>query len=192
MSTPAQQQTLIGIIHGSAWFMRALQGVAQLDLQHWCIGAGAVRNMVWDYLHGYETPSALSDIDVAYFDATVPQNYDELLQEKLIRNCPEFPWEVTNQAHVHQWYAAYYGYTVEPLRTLEDAVASWPEYCVSVGITFNSAHEIGVIAPHGLDDLFSMTVRRNPTRVSIESYQQRVLQKQYTLRWPRAQILPAE
>jgi uncharacterized protein len=45
-----------------------------------------------------------------------------------------------------------------------------------------------VIAPHGLHDLFSAVVRRNPTRVSVETYRQRVLQKRYTERWKHVRV----
>ena len=31
-----------------AWFMAALTAVRDLELSSWCIGAGAVRNLVWD------------------------------------------------------------------------------------------------------------------------------------------------
>jgi hypothetical protein len=49
--------------------MDALVAVRGLGLASWCIGAGAVRNLVWDALHDKVTPSELADIDVAYFDA---------------------------------------------------------------------------------------------------------------------------
>jgi uncharacterized protein len=38
-------------------------------------------------------------------------------------------------------------------------------------------------------DLFSVTVRRNPTRVSLETYRQRVEQKRYSQRWPLVKVL---
>ena len=50
---------------------------------------------------------------------------------------------------------------------------------------------IEVIAPHGLDDLFDMVVRRNPKRVSIETYRQRVVEKRYAERWPKVNVVPA-
>ena len=65
----AMQAQLVAIVRGSAWFMRALEAVRALHLKSWCIGAGAVRNLVWDHLHGFGQPTALSDVDVAYFDA---------------------------------------------------------------------------------------------------------------------------
>lgn len=59
---------LIDIVRQSAWFMAALSAVRDLGLDCWCIGAGAVRNLVWDTLHGFDTPSSLPDVDVAHFD----------------------------------------------------------------------------------------------------------------------------
>jgi hypothetical protein len=46
-----------------------------------------------------------------------------------------------------------------------------------------------VLAPHGLDDLFAMVVRRNPARVSVATYRQRVAQKRYAERWPRVRVV---
>ena len=99
------------------------------------------------------------------------------------------PWEVTNQAAVHLWFEDYFGHKVEPLRSLEEAVASWPEFATSVGITLDERDEIQVIAPWGLEDLFGVTVRRNPTRVSLETYRQRVEQKRYSQRWPMVKVV---
>ncbi|MES2261191.1 MAG: nucleotidyltransferase family protein [Pseudomonadota bacterium] len=181
---------LIDIARGTPWFMNALSAVETLGLDSWCIGAGAVRNLAWDYLHGFKVPSSLPDIDVAYFDAEYPDRHDEAaLQEKLSVLMPEIPWEVTNQASVHCWFEQYFGQRVEPFVSLENAVASWPEYATSVGITLARDGSLKVIAPHGLDDLFSMTVRRNPCRVSIETYHQRIVQKRYAQRWPLVQIV---
>jgi hypothetical protein len=49
---------------------------------------------------------------------------------------------------------------------------------------------IDVIAPHGLDDLFAVVVRRNPTRVSVDTYRQRVALKRYAERWPKVTVVP--
>jgi hypothetical protein len=46
-----------------------------------------------------------------------------------------------------------------------------------------------VIAPHGLADLFAMVVRRNPARVSVETYRRRVASRRYTQRWPRVTVV---
>ena len=182
---------LVAIACATPWFMDALVAVRGLGLDSWCIGAGAVRNLVWDALHGYETPSALSDIDVAYFDASdYGAARDGALQEQLVRLLPGVPWEVTNQAGVHLWFKAHFGHDVAPLTSLHEAVASWPEYATSVGLWLDTDGSLHVIAPHGLHDLFSITVRRNPTRVSPETYRQRLQEKRYLQRWPRVTVVP--
>ncbi|MFZ6647658.1 nucleotidyltransferase family protein [Undibacterium sp. TJN25] len=180
---------LISITRASPWFMPALHAVRALELASWCIGAGAVRNMVWDALHGFAAPSALPDIDVAYFEASglAPAN-EGALQARLAAGMPGVPWEVTNQAAVHLWFENYFGHEVAPLASLEQAVGSWPEYATCVGLALND-DAIQVIAPHGLDDLFSLTVRHNPARASVENYHQRLEQKRYRERWPMVRII---
>ena len=180
---------LVAIVEASPQFMSWLAAVASLRLRSWCIGAGAVRNLVWDRLHHYAEPSEVGDVDVAYFDSDdVGSSSERMLQAALQRNFPEVPWEVTNQAAVHTWFEAYFGHPVAPLRSLEEAVASWPEYATCVGVTLNASSEVQVIAPWGLHDLFDIKVRRNPTRVSLETYRQRTKSKQYLQRWPMATV----
>jgi hypothetical protein len=169
--------------------MEALQAVASLRLEAWCIGAGAVRNLVWDHLHGRTEPSALADVDVAYFDqADLNPSREKVLQSALQSVAPDLPWEVTNQAAVHLWFESYFGHKVEPLHSLEEAVASWPEYATSVGVTLDAQQEVRILAPWGLEDLFGIVVRRNPTRVSVETYRQRIEQKRYSERWPKVKV----
>ena len=185
-----QRDHLIAIARASTWFMPALEAVRSLQLRSWCIGAGAVRNLVWDHLHGHATPSALSDVDVAYFDESdLRAETDHALQARLSVLSPDIPWEVTNQAGVHLWFESHFGHAVPPLRSLEDAVASWPEFATSVGVTLRDDATIEVIAPHGLDDLLSMHVRRNPARVSVETYRKRVAEKRYLERWPKVTVM---
>ena len=192
LSDAPLEERLISIARSAPWLMSALRAVRQLELQSWCIGAGAIRNLVWDVLHCAPSAAAPADIDVAYFDAScLDSERDKQLQEKLNRLLPGVPWEVTNQAAVHLWFESYFGHPAEPLHSLEEAVASWPEYANSVGLTLNQNDSISVIAPHGLHDLFSMVVRRNPNRVSVETYRERVAQKQYTGRWSKVTVIPS-
>lgn len=166
--------------------MDALRAGRSLGLASWCIGAGALRNLVWDHLHGHATASVLADVDLAYFDAgQLDPATDKKLEAALSLHCPRLPWEVTNQAAVHLWFESHFGHAVPPLTSLEAAVASWPEYATSVGVCLTEHDQINVIAPLGLDDLMALRVRRNPARVSVQTYRQRTAQKQYTERWPR-------
>ena len=185
-------ERLVDLVRATPRFMRTLAHVRALRLPAWCVGAGAVRNLVWDALHGHATPSALADVDVAHFDADdLSPERDATLQRALARIAPDTPWEVTNQAGVHLWFEAHFGHAVAPLRSLGEAVASWPEYATAVGLWLDDADRPHVIAPHGLDDLFAMVVRRNPTRVSVETYRQRVASKRYPQRWPQVRVIEA-
>jgi len=96
---------LIALVAASDWFMDALRAVRAMRLHSWCIGAGAVRNLVWDALAGKTQRSALSDVDVAFFDLSdVSAEHDRRLQRQLESAMPDVPWEVTNQAGVHLWF----------------------------------------------------------------------------------------
>ncbi len=185
------EHELAKIVRDTSWLYRALVAVRSLDIQDWCIGAGAVRNAVWDALHGYRVPTPLADIDVAYFDASdISQEHDDALQCRLLSCEPDLPWEVTNQAGVHLWFERMFGYAVEPLVSLYDAVASWPETATSVAVTLGADGSLDVIAPLGLEDLFGMVIRRNPRRVSIDVYRERIAEKHYAERWPKVRVVP--
>ncbi len=104
-----------------------------------------------------------------------------------MQNClnsvlPDVPREVTNQAAVHFWFGVHFGHPVAPLNSLEEAIGSWPEYATSVAVFLDADDSVGLIAPHGFTDSFSMTLRRNPTRVSVEIYRNRCASKQYAQR----------
>jgi hypothetical protein len=182
---------LTALVREAPWFMAALRAGRELGLAQWCIGAGALRNLVWDALHG-QARSELADVDFAYFCAAdIGAARDAALQRRLAERCPGPPWEVTNQAGVHRWFEAHFGHAVEPLQSLHDAVASWPEPATAVGVWLDGEDALHVIAPHGLADLLGMRIRRNPVRVSIETYRQRCASKRYAERWPRVVVEPA-
>lgn len=179
------------LVREAPWFMAALRAGRALGLAQWCIGAGALRNLVWDALHG-QPRSALADVDFAYFCASdLSPARDAALQSRLAEHCPGLPWEVTNQAGVHLWFEQHFGYSVEPLRSLDEAIASWPEPATAVGVWIDGDDELHVIAPHGLADLLGMRIRRNPVRVSVDTYRQRCESKHYAERWPRVVVEPA-
>lgn len=180
---------LRAIVSSSAWFMDALRAGRELGLAQWCVGAGALRNLVWDALHGHAQPTSPADVDFAYFcERDLKPARDAALQQRLAEHMPALPWEVTNQAGVHLWFEAHFGHAVPPLRSLQEAIASWPEPATAVGVWLDEADQLQLIAPLGLDDLLGMRVRRNPARVSLQIYRERCASKRYTQRWPRVVV----
>ena len=176
------------MVHSSSHLMAALMAVRTLGLNSWCIGAGAVRSLVWDTLHGFEQPSVPDDVDVVYFDHAVGPKQDAHLEEQLRSLIPALQWEVTNQATVHHWFASHLGQAVPPLASLEEGVSTWPEFATCVGICLNDDDSIRVVAPYGLDDLFALRVRHNTLRASVAVYRHRVESKRFGERWPLLEI----
>ncbi|ORE86816.1 hypothetical protein ATO7_07247 [Oceanococcus atlanticus] len=183
------ESELVAIAGATPWLMQALTEAQKLNLNNWCIGAGAVRSVVWDKLHGFTQPTPISDIDLVYFD---PQQADPAADQALAAKLPEVlsaaTWEVVNQASVHTWYPQTSGKPVTPFTSLEEGIGSWPEYATAVGVTLNKDGSIGVVAPHGLQDLFGMVVRHNPTRATAEMYRARMKQKAFSQKWPKVTV----
>ncbi len=150
---------LIQMVRSSPKLMDLLETARALKLDSWCIGAGAVRSLVWDRLHGFPTISEYEDVDVVYYDDAARPTQDAELMRQLLNLNPSVCWEVTNQAHIHHWFLDKYSQVVAPLHSLSDGIATWPEFATCVGVTLNSDDSIGVIAPHGLTDLFQLHVR---------------------------------
>jgi len=169
--------------------MKALSEVRKLGLPQWCIGAGAIRSIVFDYQNRIKD-TEIRDVDVVYFNPedtskASDEKYELLLTEKM----PEIPWEVTNQAGVHLWYHLKFGYAVEPLKDIVDAISTWPETCTTVGVTMTQSGDLKVYAPYGLDDLFHLVIRRNPKRVDLKTYHKRIQQKQYHEKWKSVHVI---
>lgn len=183
------ERKLIAMVRSSTSLMGALAAVRSLGLGSWCIGAGAVRSLVWDALHGFEAPTELQDVDVVHFasEAAGPVS-DADLESRLRAIVPAVQWEVTNQATVHHWFARSLGQVVPALASLEEGVSTWPEFATCVGVYLNEDESIGVVAPYGLGDLFGLRVRHNPLRASFAVYRRRVESKRFGERWPLLSI----
>lgn len=181
---------LVTLVRNSPVLMRALRAVRTVDPPDWLIGAGALRDRVWDHLHGHTPASPSRDLDVVFFDrASIAAKRERDIHRQLSAIAADICWDVTNQAAVHVWYPKVFGMQVEPLTSSADGVATWPETATAIAVRLLDDDSIRVIAPCGLEDLFGLICRRNPRRVSVEHYRHRVKTKQIAKRWPRVQII---
>jgi len=183
------EEQLIQMVRSSPELMELLEAVRRLDLASWCIGAGAVRSLVWDRLHGFTAPSHYDDVDVVYYDAHSGPAQEVELQSILLGFKPAVRWEVMNQALIHHWFLTQQHQTVPQLCSLAEGVATWPEYATCVGVRLNMDNSIEVIAPHGLEDLFQLRLRHNPMRASSVVFNKRVASKRFIERWPMLSIV---
>jgi hypothetical protein len=177
------------LIRGTPWLLDVLEAVRAVDLPDAYVAAGAIRNTVWDILHGRLSHGPLGDVDVVYFDALDSHGRAEsLLRTRL----PQHQWEVTNQATVHRWQTEAVGKPIPAYGSVGEALASWPETATAVGVRLDVHGAIEVLAPFGLEDLFSMTVRPSPSLVDLCAYRSRVREKGWLDWWPKLTVVPLE
>ncbi|NMO54760.1 nucleotidyltransferase family protein [Actinoplanes sp. TBRC 11911] len=172
--------------------MRVLATVRDAGLPDAWVGAGLIRDLVWGELHGDGfRPGDLNDVDVAFFDPRdLSRGNDDAATEKLRAAAPDVPWQAKNQAAVHTWYAERFGgEPVEPLRSIADAVGTWPETATAVAVRLDHDDRLHVCAPYGLDDLLGGVWRRNPRRVSPEYSRQRRARQRPAERWPGVTVV---
>ena len=178
---------IAAFVERHADMIKLLRAVDELALPDCWIGAGFIRNAVWDALHGREPNCALlNDVDVVFFeptDATAAR--DEALEAKLSARCPNVPWSVRNQArmHVRNNEPAY--------PDTAGAIARWPETATAVAARLSKGR-VELLAPHGVDDLVQLIVRPTPAFIlRLEEFARRVRSKNWQVRWPRLKIVSA-
>ncbi|WP_269533420.1 nucleotidyltransferase family protein [Chitinimonas sp. BJYL2] len=188
--TGAHATILRDQIAATPWLMAALRAARTLDLPHWCIAAGAVRNLVWERAHDRDTTQySGADIDLLYFDDREDEAVLEMeVSAKLQELAPDYTWEPVNQAQVHLWYADVFGESIAPCASLADGMARWPETATAVGVWLDADDALQLIAPLGLDDLYSLTLRHNRHGVSRRQFEARLTNKAFMQRWPRLTV----
>src|SRR5438128_11134542 len=102
---------LAELVLGSAWLCAVLDAVDTIALPDAWVGAGAVRDLVWDerFGHGFD-PVAIKDVDVAFFDAVDLTHVRETTAEDSLRRALRaIEWDVKDQARVHLWFEERFG-----------------------------------------------------------------------------------
>lgn len=150
------------------------------------LSAGVIRNWVWSVLHDMEYCFDQTEIDVIFHDSDDQQNLKtKHIARQLEQYAPNYIWDVTNQALVHTWYQTGDGQSIQPLQSIDEAISFWPETATAVAIRLLDHHQIEIIAPLGLTDLFELKLRWNDRLVSRGVFINRVQSKQFLTRWPR-------
>lgn len=161
-----------------------LEAVERLGLPDSWIGAGFIRNSVWDALSGNIDPLPLNDVDVIYFDGhDTSKDRDALIEASLSQTNPGIPWSVTNQARMHRRNGD------APYLDTADAIRHWPETATAVAArSINGRVEL--LVPFGVDDLVGMVIR--PTLAfaeRLEIVRERIAAKGWFTRWPGLKVL---
>ncbi len=183
-----EREVLQDAVFGSPLLGPVLKGWSDVQLPDAWLVAGAVAQAVWNARLHYAPGHGLRDIDIVYHD---PDDLSEATEEShavriraLFAECPA-RFDVKNEARVHCWYEAKFGYPIAPYPSVAAAIATFPTTATTVGIRPGSAG-LDVIATHGLSDLCNLVVRPNRVQVTRRIYEAKVARWQ-TL-WPTLHI----
>ncbi|MBZ5667354.1 MAG: nucleotidyltransferase family protein [Acidobacteriia bacterium] len=149
------------------------------------LGGGLVRNLVWDYLHGYRSSTPIDDVDVVYFDKlSDTKEHDREIERKLAGIIPNLQWSVKNQARMHV------ANSDDAYSSLEDSICKWPETATAFAIRLGDGNHIEMLAPYGFSDLFRLLVIPTPHfRNRIERIRERAATKNWEKRWPNLRMV---
>lgn len=178
------------LVRGDVRMMRVLQQAASLELPDWWIGAGFLRNRVWDELCGNAPADDGCDVDLAYFDpADTRPEHDWKLEEHARKLFPNVCWEIRNQARFGE-SDGYESYT-----SCADGIAHWPETASAIGARLRSNGELELLFTHGIDDLLRLVARpvtNNGVSAPMDLVLERVEKKGWCHRWPDLRVRQPE
>lgn len=182
-------EKLSHLIRSNADIYELLQCLRQIDSAAY-FSAGLIRNWIWSYLHNQNYSIFETEIDVIYFDPS--EKMDErrnYLKDALQHRYPNIHWDITNQALVHHWYRTDEGAQIDPYTSVHHAMSFWPETATAIAIKLKENNHIEILAPLGLEDLFTLKLRWNNRLVSRGVFEHRVKSKCFLERWPELSIV---
>lgn len=161
-------ERLEAILRASPGLMHVLRTARGLDLPDWMVFSGAIYQPVLNHLTGRDPEYGLKDYDLGYYDAsdTSYEGEDVVIRRAAAAFEPPFRdmVEVRNQARVHLWFQDKFGEAYSPLSSTAEALARFVSTANAVGVRLESDDRLTVAAPFGLEDLFALRLRPNPTR----------------------------
>lgn len=182
----AHEDRLRAWLAADPWRMGCLEAVAALALPDGWIGAGFLRTLVWDRLHGFAAPTPLADVDVIFFEANAGPEGEAGIEAALRARLPAVPWSARNQARMHERNGD------PPYRNTGDALAHWLETPTAVAARLTADGGVEILAPFGLADLFALRVRQTPHAHAradrLAAYRSRMTEKDWPATWPGVRV----
>jgi hypothetical protein len=172
--------------------MRVLEIARELDLPQWRIVSGAIYQTVWNALTGRDPDYGIKDYDLFYFDGS-DLSYEA--EDVVIRRAAAaYPpalsplVEVRNQARVHLWFEGHFGEPYAALTSADEAIGRFVAPAFAVGARLERGGRLDICAPFGLEDLFALRLRPNPTRPLAKGWAKAAASAK--ARWPDVIVEP--
>lgn len=181
---------LTEIVRADAGLMHVLTVMRELDLPDWRLFSGAVYQAVWNAQTGRPVGYGIKDYDIGYFDADTSWDAEDVVIKRVAAAFApptRDQIEVRNQARVHLWFEGKFGEPYDPLTCTDDAPARFVAPAFAVGVRLEADDSLSVVAPFGLEDVFAMTIRPNPTRGLAKGWDRAVANARG--RWPEITVV---
>lgn len=186
-----QRAALETIIRRQPVLMAVLEGLRDMALPDHLLVAGAIYNEVWNHLTERPTLTGVNDLDVFYFDAS-DLGWDA--EDRVIQLCEArfgalpVPVQVRNQARVHLWFEQKFGSPFSPLTSAAEMLGRYASKTHAVGARLDADDQLEIVAPFGLDDLFSFRMVPNPVLDNRVSHASKGARAKAI--WPELTVIP--
>jgi len=186
----SDEERLIGIVRASPRLMAVLEGLRELAMPDWWVVSGGVYQTVWNAVTGREPDYGVKDYDSIYFDPDTSWDAEDAwIRRAAAHFQPPLSEmvEVRNQARVHLWFENKFGEPYAPLANAAESLERFVCPAFSVGVRLEPDDTISIAAPYGLEDVFAMRLRPNPTRPLAGGWGR--VTASAKSRWPECEIV---
>lgn len=186
-----QRLALTAIIRSSPVLMAVLEGLRDDGLPDQLLVAGAIYNLVWNRLTGRPDLNGINDIDVFYFDGSdLSYGAEDVVIKRLDQRFAHLPLPVQarNQARVHLWFPQKFGVAFEPLTSSSEMLSRYASKTHSVGVRLEADDTLTIVAPFGLDDIFSFRIVPNPVLMNKPAHEAKGARARSV--WPEIIVVP--
>jgi len=186
-----QRAALETIVRADPLLMSVLRELRDIDLPDWLLVAGAIYNRVWNELTARPPLTGINDIDVFYFDES-DLSYEA--EDRVIKQLAErfvgspLPVHVRNQARVHLWFPQKFGQPFTPLKSSAEMLTRYASKTHSVALRLEADDHLTILAPFGLDDVFSLRIVPNPVLNNRPAHEAKGARAKSV--WPEITVVP--
>lgn len=148
-----QQQQLIDWISHDKNFTEIFNILDRYHLTEATLCAGSIRELVWNKLENKPSSILRNNLDIYYNDPGESYEHYLTIQSTLNQRHSKYLWDLRNirlkKRHSDKSPDG---------STIEATIANFPEKCSAVGVSRELGGSYSIIAPYGLDDLFTETI----------------------------------
>lgn len=190
---PVQRAALEEMLRAEPVLMAVLEGLREDGLPEGMLVAGAIYNHVWNVLSRRPALYGINDLDVFYFDGgDIGYDAEDVVIRRLDRRFGHLPIpvQVRNQARVHLWFPQKFGIDFTPLASAEEMLGRYASRTHAVAARLDAEGRMEILAPFGLDDIFSFRLVPNPVLANRPGYEKKAARAKAT--WPELTVVPWE